>query len=147
MNDDGRVRALIRMIPVAKALEEQLEKSMHLEIYHGTGDVAIGSAKGLQEQVASVAEEAYVTKLPLNLPQGADDKQKVAAALLIATQIRGYLEGETGLIGLGGNIGNVQYAPRVYIQGNQNMTPKQMDQALGMAGKKRDAEPDEQDGA
>lgn len=146
MSGEDRVRALIRLIPAARALEQELEKSMHLEIYHGTGDAAIASVKGIQAQLARIAEDAYVAALPVEPPRGADDKQKVAVALLVAAQIRGYLEGETGLLGIGGGGHEErQYAPRVLIQGN-SLPSQQMEHMLGLgrqkkAGEEQDSEP------
>ena len=113
-NSDDTLRALIRLLPPAKALKEDLEKSIHLELYPGMGDMAIRSFQGLQESVARITSDPYVASLSLNIASGAGDKEKVSVALLAAGQLAAYLEGQTGLVGLGGGRGgnlSIQTAP------------------------------------
>jgi len=51
------------------------------------------------------------------VPEGAGDKEKVSLALLAAGQLEAYLEGQTGLVGVGGGKGgtHIQTAPQVNI--------------------------------
>jgi hypothetical protein len=118
-NDDSTLRSLIRLLSPAQALTEQLEKSLHLEIYAGTGDLAIQSLKGIQSSVAQLTGDPYVAALAPVVPEGAGDKEKVSLALLAAGQLAAFLEGQTGLAaGGGGKRGggiHVQTAPQVSI--------------------------------
>jgi hypothetical protein len=118
MADAGeeRIRALIRLIPPVRALKEDLEQSLHLETYAGTGDLAVRSFQGLQASVARITDDPYVGTLVLSVPENADDKSKVSLARLAAGQLASSLEGQTGLVSLGGSEGgsrniNIQKAP------------------------------------
>jgi hypothetical protein len=118
MSDDSTLRALIRLLAPAQALTEQLEKSIHLEIYAGTGDLAIQSLKGIQSNVAQITGDPYVAALTPVVPEGAGDKEKVSLALLAAGQLAAYLEGQTGIANAGGQRGgeiHIQTAPTVSI--------------------------------
>jgi hypothetical protein len=117
---DDRLRALIRLIPPVRALKEDLEQSIHLETFAGTGDLAVRSFQGLQASVARITDDPYVGSLALTVPEGAGDKEKVSLARLAAGQLVGYLEGQTGLVGLGGGGEgrshiNVQRAPMINL--------------------------------
>ncbi len=105
---DDTLRALIRLIPPARALKEDLGKSIHLELYSGTGDMAVKSFQGLHASVARLTDDPYVEALSLSVPENATDKEKVSLALLAAGQLTAYLEGQTGLVGMGGG-GDVEY--------------------------------------
>jgi hypothetical protein len=116
---DDTLRALIRLIPPTRALKEDLEQSLHLELYGGTGDLAIRSFRGLQASVAAITKDAYVQALAIDVAASATDKEKVSVARLAAGQLAAYLEGQTGLVTLGGGDSgskiNIQKAPTVSI--------------------------------
>ena len=107
------LRALIRLIPPARALRESLEKSLHLELYEGTGDFAVQSFQGLQAGVAAVTADPVGASLAIHPPATATDREKVSLALLAAGQLAAYLEGQTGLAGLGGGGSQIQTAPNI----------------------------------
>ena len=65
---EERLRALIRLIPPARALKEDLEKSIHLELYSGTGALAVRSFQGLQASVSTITDDPYVAALGLTVP-------------------------------------------------------------------------------
>jgi hypothetical protein len=115
MMNDSALRSLIRLLPPARALKEQLEKSLHLEMYSGTGDVAISSLNSLKDAVATIASDAYIIALSPTVPEGAGDREKVSVALLIASQLLAYIEGETGLSGTLGGHTSIQTAPNVNV--------------------------------
>jgi len=121
---DDTLRALIRLSPPVRALREDLEKNIHLELYAGTGELAVRSFQGLQASVARITDDPYVATLILNVPGDAGDKEKVALARLAAGQLCAYLEGQTGLVGMGGDSGsiNIQRAP-VISMANINELP------------------------
>ena len=116
-SNDSQLRALIRLLPPARTLKEQLEKSLHLEIYGGTGDFAVNSFKGIHASISRLTDDPYVAALAIQVPDGAGDREKVSLALLAASQLAAYLEGETGLINLGGGGkgGHIQTAPNINL--------------------------------
>lgn len=130
-NPDDTLRALIRLLPPAHALKEDLERSIHLEIYAGTGDLAIKSFNGLQASVTAITNEPYVAMLALTVPETAGDKEKVSLALLAAGQLTAYLEGQTGLVSPGGR-GDVSYqtAPEIHICNNSGVSSETINRML-----------------
>ena len=137
-DSDGTLRALIRLIPPARALKEDLEKSLNLELHEGSGDLAVRSLNGLQASVLRITSDPYIETLALDPTEEADDKQKVSQALLAAGQLVAYLEGQTGLVGPGGRSGNyhVQTAPIAnisFMTGNtklEGVPPETIDKAI-----------------
>ncbi|MBI1930446.1 hypothetical protein HYR99_40135 [Candidatus Poribacteria bacterium] len=107
---DDTLRALIRLIPPARALKEDLERSLHLEIYAGTGNMAVKSYQGIQASVARITDDPYVATLSLDVPENATDKEKVSLVRLAAGQLVAYLEGYIGLVGIGGE-GHGRHGP------------------------------------
>lgn len=99
---DDTLRALIRLIPPARALKEDLERSLYLEIYAGTGNMAMKSYQELQASVARITDDPYVAALSLDASENATDKEKVSLVRLAAGQLVAYLEGYIGLVGIGG---------------------------------------------
>jgi len=144
MSDDN-LRALIRLIPPARSLRQDLEKSLHLETWPGTGDMAIRMFQGLHGSVAALTDSPYVQSLELAVPTGPGDKERVALAALAAGQLLAYLEGETGLVGQGGAGGetSIQTAPKITIGGPLTTTPKLMDRMLGGEGNGQDDDEEE----
>jgi hypothetical protein len=135
---DDTLRALIRLIPPAQALKNDLERSLHMELYAGAGDTAVRSFQGLQGAVARLVNDPYVDSLTLQVPAHADDKQKVIISRLAAGQLAAYLEGQTGLVNVGGNWGGstINYrSPRILSDGTniQRLEPETLDKIVGIA--------------
>lgn len=132
---ENTLRALIRFISPARALKEELEKGLHMELYEGTGEMAVQSYQGLQTSVARLTDDPYVESLSVRIPPDADDKQKVAITLLAAGQLLAYLEGQTGMPGVGGGGNNMQMAPNINVlSGNiKGVTPEAIEKALDIA--------------
>ena len=132
-NGEERLRALIRLIPPARALRDDLDKSIHLELYAGTGDLAVGSFEGLRASVSSISDDPYVGSLRLNVPEAASDKEKVSLALLAAGQLFAYLEGQTGLGG-SAKSGNIHYqlAPNVAMGNIEGLGPGGTEKVIEM---------------
>ena len=132
---ESTLRALIRLIPPARALKEDLEKGLHMELYEGAGEMAVQSYQGLQTSVARLTDDPYVESLSVRIPPNADDKQQVAVTLLAAGQLLAYLEGQTGLPGVGGGGNNMQMAPNINVlSGNiKGVTPEAIEKALDIA--------------
>lgn len=145
MSDDTNLRALIRLIPPAKALKDDLEKNLHLEMFTGTGNMAVRTFRGLQKSVAALAPDPYVESLDLEVSETASDKEKVAMAMLAAGQLLAYLEGQTGVPASGGAGTHIQTAPNINIGGNIRVTPEILKKIMGdkdVSGQK-DGEKDE----
>ena len=123
--NEGRLRTLIRLLPPVTALREDLEKSLHLEAFAGTGDLAMRSFEGLRASVARVAEDPYLDALALTVPEGVTDQQKVSMVLLAVGQLAAYVEGQTGLVSQRGReTGNIhiQKAPNIAISNISGVT-------------------------
>ena len=101
MTETVDLRALIRLIPPARALRDDLEASIHKELYEGTGDLAVKSYNNLHASVSRLIDDPYVKSLALEVPEKANDREKVLLARLAASQLVACLEGQTGLVGLG----------------------------------------------
>ena len=127
------LRALIRLIPAARALQEELDKSIHLETFEGTSDLAVRSFTGLQRSIMSITEDPYVMALGINVVEGMPEKQLIAQVILASSQLIAYLEGQAGVAGLTGRQNyTVQTAPTITLnmdgfQGGPQDTARIMD--------------------
>ena len=90
------LRALIRLIPPAWALRDELQRSIDLQLYEGTGDLAMQSFEGLRASVVRLTNDPYVAALSPQPREDANDKQKIALVLMAVGQLVAYLEGQTG---------------------------------------------------
>jgi hypothetical protein len=128
------LRALIRLIPPARALKNDLEASIHKELYEGTGDLAVKSYNNLHASVSRLTDDPYVKSLALEVAERANDKEKVLLARLAASQLVACLEGQTGLVGLGeGSNSNADnfYAP--VINGPiSNLSNETLEKIMGL---------------
>jgi len=93
------LRAIIRLIPPARALKKELSKMVQMELADGIGEMALRNFKGLLESVTKLVDDPYPATLSPELPESAEDKQKVAAVLLALSQLIAYLEGQAGIAG------------------------------------------------
>ncbi len=114
MIDD--LRALIRLIPAARALQEELDKSVHLETFSGTAELAARSFQGLQQSVYAITEDPYVMALAIHVVDGMSEKQVIAQVILAASQLIAYMEGQAGVVGLAGKQRySIQTAPNITL--------------------------------
>lgn len=112
----NELRALIRLIQPLRALRDDVEKSVHLELYHGTADMMVRSLNGLVEAAVKITEDSYLDHLYVQIPEGADDRQKAAHVLLGSGQVLAYLESQTGVPSITGRQHyQVQTAPNIDI--------------------------------
>ena len=144
-SSDGQLRTLIRFIPPARALKEELEKNIQLELYNGTGDFAVQSFVGLQRSVGAVVDDPYIASMAFSVPADADDLQKVSLALLAAGQLVAYLEGQTGLVGMGGDNRATYNSPNVAINNIKGLENKTIDRMLDVAGASENQEGQSED--
>jgi hypothetical protein len=141
---DDLLRSLIRLLPPARALKEELEKSLTMETFMGTGDMAVRSFQGLQASVASFTNDPYVSSLSIVVPEGANDMEKVSQVNLAAGQLLAYLEGQTGLSGAGGGYGGggrnqgnitVQKAPTINLSDISGVDSESLARMVALAEK------------
>jgi hypothetical protein len=110
------LRALIRLIPAAQALRDELDKSLHLETYEGTAKLAARSFTGLQRSVQAITEDPYIGGLGIEVSENIPDKVVIAQVLLAASQLLAYMEGQAGITGLTGKRDyRVQTAPSITL--------------------------------
>ena len=110
------LRALIRLIPAARALQEEVEKSVHLEMFEGTSDLAVRSFHGLQQSVFAITEDPYIAALTIQFRDDTPEKQIIAQVILAASQLIAYVEGQAGIVGLTGpHRYSIQTAPNVTL--------------------------------
>jgi hypothetical protein len=110
------LRALIRLIPAAQALRDELDRSIHLETFEGTGRLAARSFVGLQRSVLSLTEDPYVDALSLELSEDMSERVVISQVLLAASQLLAYMEGQAGITGLTGKRDyRVQTAPTITL--------------------------------
>ena len=142
---EENLRTLIRLIPPARALSDNLEKNIEMELYDGTGDMAVQTYEGLLASIAAIDESPFIAGLRLKVPEGAGEKEKVALVQLAANQLLAYLEGQTGLVGMGGGGGDRQYnSPAISIANIKGVPSSTIDSMLDVAGaKKKKTEDDE----
>ena len=91
---------LKKLIPAIRALKKDLERSIYMEFYSGTGDLAVKSYQGLHAKLAEVTDDSYVKTISLSVPENATDKEKAALVLLAAGQFLAYLEGQTAQVSI-----------------------------------------------
>jgi hypothetical protein len=141
---DDNLRALIRLIPPARALKQDLEKQLHLEMYSGLGDAAVRTFMGLRDSVARLTDDPYVDALSLESSPEATDREKVSLVVLAAGQLVAYLEGQTGLVGMGGNHSvTIQTAPKINMGPVHGVESDVLRSLLG--GKRRDEDESEEE--
>lgn len=133
MANDDTLRALIRFLPPVQALRDDLEKSLHLETYEGTGDFALQSLGGLRDSILKLTGDPYVTSLSIPAREGMSDREKVSLARLAAGQLAAYLEGQTGMIGQGGGGNHIQTAPVIHLNNVEGMPAEALGKMTEMA--------------
>jgi hypothetical protein len=139
---DDTLRSLIRLIPPTRALKDDLERSLTMETFMGTGDMAVRSFQGLQASVAGITSDPYVASLSIDVPPNANDQEKVSLVRLAAGQLLAFLEGQTGLSGSSGSYGgghggniNIQKAPSITFNDIQGLDSETMSRMVAMAEK------------
>jgi hypothetical protein len=132
---EDTLRTLIRMIPAARTLRDDLEKSLMMDTYQGTGNAALSTCKGLLDCVATITGDEYIKNLVTVAPPETPEKDKVAIARLTAGQILAYLEGQTGLpsqMGGGESSIKIQKAPNINMGSIHGMTSEAIGEMMGM---------------
>ena len=129
------LRALIRLIPSVQTLRQDVEKSLHLELYHRAGNLMIKTFRGLRDSVVSIAGDAYIKSLDADVDEDTTDKEKAAQVSLLTGQLLSYLEVQTGVHGLTGRHDiRIQTAPHIIVN-TSNTTDQQKASVLQMVRK------------
>ena len=131
MTETVDLRALIRLIPPARVLKNDLEESIYKELYEGTGDLAVKSYNNLHANVARLIDDPYVKSLALEVPEKTNDKEKVLLTRLASSQLVAYLEGHTGLVGGGGSSGSTYHIGPM-INGPISVSNETLEKMIGL---------------
>ncbi|MCI0714219.1 MAG: hypothetical protein L0154_28950 [Chloroflexi bacterium] len=119
------LRALIRLtIPLRKFCFD-IEKALHLELYHGNGRLYMRTFKGLRDKCLSVNDDPYISALDFDLPDKAGDREIASQVLLLANQLLSYLEAETGISGIVGATNSIEIQTAPYVIVNASKTSEE----------------------
>ncbi len=138
VENDHTLRSLLQILGPARALREDVEKAINLELYEGTGGFIANSFRALQQNVSKLTNDAYVETLSQNISDSAGDKEKFAMVLFALGQLIAYIEGQAGYVGAerraqGQTIYNVQRQPfsigSLNIKGGE---PKELEKVIEM---------------
>ena len=128
--------ALIRLIPPARAMKDDLEASLHMELYTGIGDIVVKSYNNLHASASRIISDPYVKSLALEVPEKASDKEKVILARLASSQLVACLESQTGLAGQGGGSGgNSYYIAPVFNGSISDISNETLERIIGFVKK------------
>jgi hypothetical protein len=140
-NSDDRLRDMIRLIPPARALKENLEESIHMERYAGVGEPAVRLYQGLYSTISGITTDPYLASLALSLPGDATDEQKILFVHMATSQLLAFLEGQIGIVGIGAQSARgIRMAPKVAINGPVNQITSEA--LLGMLAEQETARED-----
>ena len=131
MTETVDLRALIRLIPPLRALREDLDASIHMELYAGTGDLVVKSYNNLHASVTRSIDDPYVESLALEASEEATDREKVLLTRLASSQLVAYLEGHTGLVGGGGSSGSTYHIGPM-INGPISVSNETLEKMIGL---------------
>ena len=123
--------ALIRLIPPARTLKNDLEASLHMELYIGTGDLAVKTYNNLHATVTKLTDDPYVKSLALEVPEDTSDKEKVSLVRFAAGQLVACLESQTGLVGVGSG-SNSYYAAPVFNGSISDINNETLERIMGL---------------
>lgn len=146
VSGEEKIRGLIRLIPIARALKQDLDKAMGMEEYSGARNIAAKSYEGLRQAAVALMDDPYLNALELEVFPGATDKEKTAIVALMAGQLLAYLEGQTGVgaaSGGGDYHFSVQSAPNVNAVNIKNVDSKIVARLLGGEVEGEDVEEDD----
>jgi hypothetical protein len=130
---DPNLRAVIRYIPMARALKAEVDRIVTLESFEDTGDLVAGSVRRLLAGVARLVDDPYVSSLAEDVEGQPSDRRRVIAAQFALSQLLAYLEAETGVTSAGGG-GVINYSKNpVSIGQLRGADPQMLAKILGQA--------------
>jgi len=110
------LRTLIRYLAPLATLRQDLERAMSLEFQSALGDTAVRTYNGLHASILRVLDDPYLEALALQVPEGANDKEKISLVFLAVGQLSSVVHGVVGLpLGWGSSHTDIQTAPHIII--------------------------------
>ena len=131
------LRALIRYVQPASQLRKDVEQSLMLETFSGTGDMLMRTYRGLHDSISRIVDDPYLEALTIEVNDEATDREKALLVMIASGQLLAYLQSQTGVpVGLdGGGNHHIQTAPQIVINANQagntDEMMKMVNKALG----------------
>ena len=137
---EENLRTLIRYLAPLATLRQDLERVTALEFQAALGDTAVRTYTCIHASIARVLDDPYLEALALQVPESANDKEKISLVFLAAGQLLSVVYGAIGLpVGWGSPATDIQTAPYVIINA-QGSSPevahhvmKTVNRALGEA--------------
>jgi hypothetical protein len=116
MMSEESLRTLIRYLAPLTTLRQDLERATALEFQAALGDTAVRTYQGLHASISRALDEPYLEALALQVPEGANDKEKISLVFLAVGQLLSLVHGAIGLpMGWGSPATDIQTAPYVII--------------------------------
>lgn len=112
------LRALIRLLSPLSTLREDLEQSLHLELFHGSGEAMARTFEGLRASAARSIDDPYIDALEAEFSQDMNDRDRIALIYVLTGQLLAYVQAEVGLSGplVGrGRSTHLQTAPSIVV--------------------------------
>lgn len=126
------LRALIRYLAPLTMLRQDLERAMALEFEGALGDTAVRTYNGLHASITRVLADPYLEALALQVPERANDKEKISLVFLAVGQLSAMVHSVIGLpIGWGNASVDIQTAPHVIVNA-QGSSPEVARQVMQM---------------
>lgn len=133
------LRALIRYIQPATQLRRDVEQSLMLETYAGTGDMLVRTYTGLHASIVKITDDPYVEALKIEVSTNASDKEKASLVMLASGQLLAFLQSQTGVPGgLEGGNNHIQTAPQIIINASNAENKEEMMKLVSKALKNED---------
>ncbi len=121
---EENLRTLIRYLAPLTTLRQDLERAMALEFQEALGDTAVRTYNGLHASILRVLDDPYLQSLALQVPETANDKEKITLVFMAVGQLLSLVHGEIGLpVGWGNASIEIQNAPYVIVNA-QNSSPE-----------------------
>jgi hypothetical protein len=116
MMSEENLRTLIRFLAPLTMLRQDLERAMALEFEAALGATAVRTYNGLHTSITRVLDDPYLEALALQVPETANDKEKISLVFLAVGQLLAVVHGAIGLpVGWGSPSTEIQTAPYVII--------------------------------
>lgn len=121
------IKSLIRLTISLRTLRLDVEKAIHLELFHGNGNLYVKLFRGIRNQTLSIIQDAFVQALDFDLTEDMPDREKAAQALVLSGQLLSHLEsltGTNGIASLNSDI-HIQTAPYVIVNASNSSDENQ----------------------
>ncbi len=87
-----KVNQIKQAMNALNLLRRDTKHMVPMETHHGMGDVLVRTYVAIQQSVNDVVDSPFVTALKIDLPEEADDRQKVTQVTLLAGQLLAFVE-------------------------------------------------------